>query len=73
VKTLKAAIDQYMSWPTKIYRRDGKIAIRDSKSLIKKGRVRVNGFTCMNEDQSVNPGDEIKFGPRRERMQFLVP
>jgi hypothetical protein len=70
---LQDVINRVMGWPIKIYKGNGKIAIRDSKSLIERGDTKINGFIVDDLDYRVKQGDMIKWGLKRKKEYCWAP
>jgi len=71
MRTLQCVIDNYMGYPKLIYRRNGKVAIRNSKSMIEKGQVLLNERVCSETEKIVVTGDYIRWGFKHRRYHPL--
>ena len=71
MRTLQGVIDNFMGYPKLIYRRNGKVAIRNSKTMIEKGQVLLNEITCFDIEKQVLNGDYIRWGFKHRRYHPL--
>jgi len=71
MKTLQQILDNHLSYPKMIYKKNGKIALITSKSMIEKGHVRVNGITECSPDAPVSAGSHIQYGMYRYHRNTL--